>query len=260
MSVVEARAATLRFGDRTLWSDLDLVVPAGEFLAVLGPNGAGKTSLLQVLLGLEPLTSGTVSVCGRPPRTGDPSIGYVPQQKAFDRDMPIRGRDFVALGVDGHRFGWHRRGEAGEDRIRRAIDAVGASAFLDAPLGQLSGGEQQRLRIAQALVGDPQLLLCDEPLLSLDLQHQRAVSGLIDLRRQRSGTAVIFVTHEVNPILDVVDRVLYFVHGRWAIGTPDEVITSERLSDLYETDVEVIRSRGRLIIVGVPDTPEGAHH
>jgi zinc/manganese transport system ATP-binding protein len=245
---VALRDAAVRFGDRTLWDGLDLEVAPGEFLAVLGPNGSGKTTLLKVLLGLQKLSSGTVEVCGQTPRRGSEAVGYVPQQKSFDRDVPLRGRDLVRLGLDGHRWGPGRPNRAARERVDRAIADVGAAAFADAPLGLLSGGEQQRLRIAQALLGDPQVLLCDEPLLSLDLSHQQATSSLIDARRRSANTSVVFVTHEINPILPLVDRVLYLVGRRWAIGAPDDVLTSERLSDLYGTDVDVLRVR------------DGTHH
>lgn len=261
---VALRDATLRFGARELWSGLNLDVAPGEFIAVLGPNGSGKTSLLKVLLGLRPLTSGTVTVCGRTPRRGSDLVGYVPQQKAFDRDIPLRGRDLVRLGLDGHRWGTALPSRAARARVEQAIESVGATSFADTPLGLLSGGEQQRLRIAQALLGDPRVLLCDEPLLSLDLAHQQVTSALIDARRRSAGTSVLFVTHEINPILPLVDRVLYLVGGRWVIGTPDEVMTGPTLSELYGTDVDVLRVRGRIVVVGAPDAAHGdvgaSHH
>ncbi len=260
---IRLRDAALRFGDRTLWGDLTLDVAPGEFLAVLGPNGSGKTSLLKVLLGLQALSEGTVEVCGRTPQRGSSVVGYIPQQRSFDRDLPLRGRDLVRLGLDGHRWGVGLPGRGAGSLVARAIASVGATTYADSPIGLLSGGEQQRLRIAQALLGDPRVLLCDEPLLSLDLQHQQAVSALIDRRRREADTAVVFVSHEVNPILPMVDRVLYLVGGRWAVGTPDEVMTSERLSDLYGTDVDVLRVRGRIVVIGAHDdahAEKGGHH
>lgn len=246
--------ATLRRGSRTLWQDLDLELRRGEFLAVLGPNGAGKTSLLTVILGLLPLTSGSVRIAGRPARRGSDAVGYVPQQKSLDADLGARGRDLVTLGAIGHRYGRIFPGRSARRQVDRAIAAVGASAYAGRPIGRLSGGEQQRLRIAQALIGDPALLLCDEPLLSLDLNHQREVVELIDRRRREAGTAVVMVTHEINPILPVVDRVLYLVGGRWTVGTADEVMTSATLSALYDTDVDVVRIRGRILVVGATDS------
>jgi zinc/manganese transport system ATP-binding protein len=253
----------MRFGARVLFEQLDLDLEAGEFLAVLGPNGAGKTTLLRMLLGLTPPTSGVVEIDGRPPRRGSHDVGYVPQQRAFDRDLPIRGRDLVRFGLDGHRRGLPFSSASTRERVDTAIRSVGAESYADAAIGRLSGGEQQRLRIAQALIGDPQVLLCDEPLLSLDLAHQQAVSELIDARRRATGTAVVFVTHEINPILPYVDRVLYLVGGRWAVGTPAEVLTTEGLTDLYGTEVDVLTVRGRIIVVGSEDTALtelGGHH
>jgi zinc/manganese transport system ATP-binding protein len=267
-AAIELRGAAVRLGPRPLWSGLDLEVGRGEFLAVLGPNGTGKTTLLKVLLGLVPLSEGTVRVDGTAPRRGNPSVGYVPQQHSFDHDLPVRGRDLVRFGADGHRWGPPlRRGRraAVRQRVDAALEAVGASAFADAPMGLLSGGEQQRLRIAQALLGEPRVLLCDEPLLALDLASQQAVTHLIDERRRSAGTPVIFVTHDVNPVLPYVDRILYFVRGRFAIGTPAEILTSERLSALYGIEVDVLRVRGRYLVVStedeLPTEPGGhAHH
>jgi zinc/manganese transport system ATP-binding protein len=254
------RSARVSFGTRTLWDGLDLDIASGEFVAVLGPNGSGKTTLMRVLLGLLPLTAGEVRIAGRPPRRGSPSIGYVPQQKALDPDLPLRGRDLVGLGLDGHRLGVGLRGRrARRQRVDAALAAVGGTAYADAPVGRLSGGEQQRLRVAQALVGDPEVLLCDEPLLSLDLAHQRTVTRLIDARRRSADTAVLFVTHEINPVLPLVDRVLYLVDGRFRIGPPSEVMTSDVLSELYRTRVDVLRVRGRLVVVGAEEHGEHCH-
>lgn len=249
-TVAELRDARLRFGDRTIWDGLSLAVQPGEFIAVLGPNGAGKTSLIRVLLGLQRLDAGEVTVNGRSPRRGSADIGYIPQHKGFDRDLPLRGRDLVRMGLDGHRFGLPMPSHPAREQVQRVIDAVGAASYADAPLGALSGGEQQRLRIAQALLSDPTLLLCDEPLLSLDLNHQRGVMELIDGHRRRHDSAVILVTHEINPVLPYVDRVLYLVGGRWAVGTPDEVLTSERLTDLFSSPVDVLRLGERIVVVG----------
>lgn len=245
--VIEIRGAHLVFGARTLWSGLDLDVGPGEFLAVLGPNGSGKTSLLKVLLGQQSLTAGTVRIA----ENGGPVVGYVPQQGATETPLTVRGVDLVGLGLDGHRWGLGFRGaRERRQRVDDAIEAVGATSFAHRPVALLSGGEQQRLRVAQALVGDPRVLLCDEPLLSLDLSHQQAVSELIDRRRREAGTAVLFVTHEINPILSYVDKLLYLVDGRFRIGTPDEVMTSATLSDLYGAPVEVVRLGGQIHVAG----------
>lgn len=255
---VKLRDARLAYGSRVLWEGLDLDVRPGEFLAVLGPNGSGKTSLLRVLLGLQPLSAGTVRVAGEPARRGSDRIGYIPQQRSIDPTLTVRGTDLVGLGLDGHHWGVglrHRRTR--KQRVERALRAVEATEYARAPLGLLSGGEQQRLRVAQALVGEPDVLLCDEPLLSLDLAHQRNVSSLIARQARDADAAVLFVTHEINPVLPLVDRVLYLVDGRFRIGTPDEVMTSETLSELYRADVEVARVGGRLVVAGAE---EADHH
>ena len=245
--------AALGFGGRSLWRGLDLSVEAGEFLAVLGPNGSGKTSLLKTILGQQRLDAGSVTLEGHPIHRGDRRVGYIPQQKLAAAGTPLRGRDLVTLGVNGHRFGLPITTKAERDRVDGLLADVGATGFATQPIGTLSGGEQQRLRVGQALAGDPVLLLCDEPLLSLDLQHQRGVSDLIDRRRRSHDTAVVFVTHDVNPVLGMVDRILYLADGQFRQGTPDEVLQSDVLSDLYGTPVDVIRSNGRVIVAGVPE-------
>lgn len=256
--VVSLRGATLKFGRRTLWEDLNLDIHPGEFLAVLGPNGSGKTTFLKVLLGLQQLQSGSAVLGGRPVERGSKLIGYIPQQKSFAADTPLRARDLVGLGVDGHRWGL-RLGAAKADRkIDELLELVGAADYARVPVGQLSGGEQQRLRVAQSLAADPQVLLCDEPLLSLDLQHQQGVSALINGQCHSQGSAVVFVTHEINPIIEYVDRVLYLAGGRFRVGTPSEVMTTEVLSELYGSRVEVIHANGRMIVVGLPAV--ATHH
>jgi zinc/manganese transport system ATP-binding protein len=259
MSVLATRNLALRFGERTLFEGLSFDLEPGEFLAVLGPNGTGKTSLIRILLGLLEPTAGHVVIEGCPPRQRCQRIGYVPQQRVFDRELAVRGRELVRLGLDGHRWGFGRLDGAARSRIDSALAEVGVTAYADAPVGRLSGGEQQRLRVAQALVADPVVILADEPLLSLDLAHQRGVVDLLDARRRNAGTPVVFVTHDVNPVLHSVDRVLYLAPGSWAIGTPDEVLTSETLSRLYGTEVDVLRVRGRVVVVGTPDD-QHVHH
>ncbi|MDT7843303.1 metal ABC transporter ATP-binding protein [Streptomyces justiciae] len=261
--VISLRDAALSYGDRTVWRGVELDVRPGEFLAVLGPNGAGKTSFVRALLGQQPLSAGTLTVLGRPAREASRHIGYVPQQAALSAQAMLRARDLVRFGIDGHRFGPRPRTAAVHRRVDEILAAVGASAYADVPLGLLSGGERQRVRIGQALATDPRILLCDEPLLSLDLHHQRAVTELVDARRRSHDTAVVFVTHEINPVLGLVDRVLYLARGGHRIGTPQEVLTSESLSRLYGTRVDVVRVHGRVVVVGVPDeplAPASPHH
>jgi zinc/manganese transport system ATP-binding protein len=251
--VLSLRSAMLAFGDRELWRNLNLEVQAGEFLAVLGPNGTGKTSLLKTILGQQKLTAGNIEFLGEPVGRGSRKIGYIPQQKLIEQGTPLRARDLVAFGVNGHRWGLPVSSRSVRARVDDILRSVGASDYANVPVSTLSGGEQQRVRVGQSIAGDPRLLLCDEPLISLDLHHQRQVSELIDEQRKALNTAVVFVTHDVNPILGMVDRVLYLAGGRFRIGTPDEVLRSEVLSYMYDTPVEVIRSRGRIVVLGAPE-------
>jgi zinc/manganese transport system ATP-binding protein len=257
---VQLDGVAVGFPGRVLWSGLDLQIEPGEFIAVLGGNGTGKTTMLKVLLGLIRPLSGAVKVLGDEPSRGDRRVGYVPQHAAFNRDAPVRGLDLVRLGADGHRFGPRRVSAAVRERVTASLDAVGATAYAEAPVGLLSGGEQQRLRIASAVVDNPALVLADEPLLSLDLASQQQVADVLDAHRRSAGAAVIVVTHDVNPVLRHVDRVVYLAAGRWAAGTPDEVLTSERLSELYGVDIDVVRVRDHIVIVGAPDEATGPHH
>ena len=252
-AVLSLRDAGLVLGGHQLWSGLDLDVAPGEFVAVLGANGSGKTSLLKTVLGEHQLTQGEGTLLGEPLRRGDRRIGYIPQHRLPDDTLLLRGRDLVGLGLDGHRWGLGLPTAARRRRVDELLDAVGAAHYARVPVIKLSGGEQQRLRVGQALAGDPSLLLCDEPLSSLDLHAQRVVTELIDRHRRERGFGVLFVTHDVNPILDQVDRVLYLANHRFRIGTPDEVLRSEVLSELYRSPVEVVRAGGRLVIVGAPD-------
>jgi zinc/manganese transport system ATP-binding protein len=251
--------AAVRLGGRVVWSDLTLDVEAGEFVAVLGPNGVGKSTLVKAILGLVPLAAGRATVLGHPPGQANDRIGYLPQRRSFDPGLRVRGVDVVRLGLDGHRWGVplpvgsRRRARA---RVEDLIDVVGARGYAGRPIGQVSGGEQQRLLIAQALVRDPALLLLDEPLDSLDLPNQASVAGLVSRLCADHGVTVMIVAHDVNPLLPYVDRVVYLARGGALVGPTDEVITGPTLSQLYGTPIEVLRaSDGRLVVVGQPEPP-----
>lgn len=262
---MERAAATV--GGRTIWSDVSLQVAAGQFVAVLGPNGVGKSTLLKAILGLLPTSSGEIRVLGGRPGQHNARIGYLPQRRAFDPSTRIRGIDIVRLGLDGDRWGipapavFHgRRARAGRDRVREVIHLVGATDYARRPIGQCSGGEQQRLLIAQALVRRPDLLILDEPLDSLDVTNQAAVSGLIRDVCRSQHVAVMLVAHDVNPILRYLDQVIYLAHGGAVMGAPEEVITPDTLTMLYGTPIDVLRDRaGRLVVVGQPDSPPEHH-
>ncbi|MEW2549626.1 metal ABC transporter ATP-binding protein [Streptomyces sp. NPDC047002] len=264
--VVALRGAGVRVGGRTLWSGVDLEVGAGEFVAVLGPNGVGKSTLVKVLLGVEQPAAGEVRVLGARPGRAGARVGYLPQRRSFDASLRLRGTDVVRLGWDGDRWGvplpfplpgrWGARSRGAAERVAEVIGLVGAEAYADRPIGQCSGGEQQRLLIAQALVRRPELLVLDEPLDSLDLPNQAAVAALIGRICREEGVAVVMVAHDVNPILSRLDRVVYLAEGGAVAGRPADVINSATLSRLYGTSVEVLTtSDGRLVVVGQPEAP-----
>jgi zinc/manganese transport system ATP-binding protein len=265
-AAVRFEGAELRLSRGPVWSGVNVCVAEGEFAAVLGSNGAGKTTLLKAILGLLPLAQGSASVLGRPPGEANGEIGYLPQRRSFDEAARIRGLDVVRLGLDGARWGvplplpLGRSGRSREadarERVSDAIELVGASAYAGRPIGQLSGGEQQRLLIAQALVRRPRILLLDEPLDSLDLTNQGSVAALVQEICRTQNVAVLLVAHDVNPIISYLDRVVYFAGGTAVEGAPREVITSETLSRLYSTPIEVLEtSDGRLVVVGQPEPP-----
>jgi zinc/manganese transport system ATP-binding protein len=255
---VQLEAAAARISGRTVWSDVDVAIAHGEFTAILGPNGSGKTTLLRVLLGELPLAAGRASVLGDPPGAANRRIGYLPQRRHFDAGIRIRGIDLVRLGLDGARWGLPVR-RAWRERVAEVIELVGADRYATRPIGRLSGGEQQRLLIAQALVSAPSLLILDEPLDSLDLPNQTAVAALLARICRQQGVTVLLVAHDVNPLLSYLDRVVYFGAGHVAAGAPRDVITAATLSRLYGVAVEVLRTAdGRLVVAGVPEAP--AHH
>jgi zinc/manganese transport system ATP-binding protein len=259
-AAVRFERAAARLGGRTIWSDVSLSVARGEFVAVLGPNGAGKSTLIKAILGLQPLTAVEASVLGQRPGAAKARIGYLPQRRNFDAATRVRGIDLVQLGLNGTRWGVplpalpRRRQEA--KRIAEVLDLVDAAGYSRRPIGELSGGEQQRLLIAQALVRRPELLLLDEPLDSLDLPNQAAVASLVRRICRQEQVGVLLVAHDINPILSYLDSVIYLAGGRAIEGRPDEVISSGTLSRLYGAPIEVLRaSDGRLVVVGQPEAP-----
>jgi zinc/manganese transport system ATP-binding protein len=276
---IELRDARARVGGRDVWRDVDLAVQPGEFVAVLGPNGSGKSTLLKAILGLVQTEAGAITVLGGPPGSANREIGYLPQRHGFDSTLPIRGVDLVRLGLDGARwglpspFGSFRgtgigrgsgdsrknaptRARATKARVHEVIELVGASAYAERTLGELSGGEQQRILIAQALARRPRILMLDEPLDSLDLPNQAAVTALVQRICRAENVAVLLVAHDVNPLLSYLDQVIYLAGGRALQGPVEQVITDATLSELYGAAIEVLRTRdGRLVVVGQPEAP-----
>ena len=245
---------TVRLGGRRILDEVRCTVNAGEFAGLIGSNGAGKTTLLKVILGLVAPSSGQVLVAGQPRSRRNSLIGYVPQKIELDPDMPVRARDLVGLGLDGHRYGLPLRSHERNARIDEMLAAVDATAFADARVGNLSGGEQQRVMIAHALISRPRLLLLDEPLANLDLRSGTEVVSVLARIAAEQRVAVLLSAHDMNPLLPVMDRVIYLAAGRAATGTTEQVIRTETLSELYRHHVEVIRVANRVLVIAGEET------
>jgi zinc/manganese transport system ATP-binding protein len=231
-----------RLGGRQILSDVSFAVGKGEFAAIIGPNGAGKTTLLHLILGLRPTSAGKVI-------KDQTTMGYVPQKIVIDSDIPLRARDVVSLGLDGHKLGFSLPGKSRREKVEQALSDVGAYDYRDARVGELSGGEQQRVLIAHALVSRPQLLLLDEPLANLDLRSEQEIVAVLGKLAREHEIAVLLSAHDMNPLLPVMDRIIYVANGKVACGSTDEVVTSEGLTQLYGHPVDVLHVRGRVVVV-----------
>jgi len=249
-TVISLDGVTVELGGRTIFDAVSFVVNKGEFVAILGPNGAGKTTLFKLLLGLLKPTKGDIRVLGIIPHRGDGNIGYAPQHRVLETDLALRARDVVGFGLDGNKWGIGFGSRKRDDMIDAVLKEVDAYQFANAPVGHLSGGEQQRLLIAQALITNPEILLLDEPLSNLDINHAQEIIALLTEISKHRGVTIMLVSHDINPLLPAADRVLYMAHGNSAMGAPDEIITSATLSKLYDTNVEVIRSGSHVFVTG----------
>jgi len=260
MNVVELDHATIGIGRRNVLSDVSFTIAAGEFIGVLGPNGAGKTTLMRAILGLLPPSAGTLRVFGREPRRGDPAIGYLPQVRTVLPDLRVRGLDFIGSSMRGERWGLPALSAQDRVMVEKTLDAVGARELADRSMSDMSGGERQRLLLAQSLIGSPKLLLLDEPLISLDQRHQEvAIEVVREVCRKRNIT-VLFSAHELNQLLGTLDRVLYLGNGKAALGTVDEVVTAPVLSRLYGTEINVLRADGHIFVMSRGKDIEHADH
>jgi zinc/manganese transport system ATP-binding protein len=252
----------VRLGGRQILSGVSFSVAPGQFTGLIGPNGAGKTTLLRVILGLQQPTEGRVLLNGSPKtRHGGGLIGYVPQKLAIDQDMPLRARDVVGLGIDGNKLGFPLPSASRRRQITEALEAVGAESYADARIGELSGGEQQRVLIAHALIGRPRLLLLDEPLANLDLKSEQGIVSVLARLAHKQGIAVLISAHDLNPLLREIDTVVYVAAGRAASGRTDEIIQSDVLSALYGSRVDVLHVNGRVLVIAGEEQQElQAHH
>ncbi len=247
--VLRLERIDLRLSGRRVLDNVSFAIQAGEFTGLIGSNGAGKTTLLRVILGLQRQSAGEVVVEGKPRPSHNRSIGYVPQKALIDSDFPLRARDLVSLGIDGHRFGMPFRSAKRSALVEEMLDAVDAQDFSDARVGQLSGGEQQRVLIAHALISRPRLLLLDEPLANLDIRSGQEIVELLKHIADEQQVAVLLSAHEMNPLLPVMDRIVYLAGGRAATGTVEEVVRPDVLSELYGHHVDVLRVHGRILVV-----------
>jgi zinc/manganese transport system ATP-binding protein len=259
-AVVELDHATLRIGDRIVLADASFTINAGEFIGVLGPNGAGKTTLMRAILGLLPPSAGTLRVFGRAPERGDRTIGYLPQVRTVLPDLRVRGLDFIGCSLHGERWGLPSLSRADRRMIEATLDAVGARDLGQRPLAEMSGGERQRLLLAQALIGAPKLLLLDEPLISLDARHQEVAIDVVRNVCRERGITVLFSAHELNQLLGTLDRVLYLGNRQAVLGTVDDVVTAPVLSALYGTDINVVRAGGHIFVMSRGLDVERADH
>ena len=262
---IEAQRVEVRYRDKLVWKDATFRINPGEFVAVIGPNGAGKTTLFRMLLGLHWPSGGALSVLGGPPRRGNYRIGYVPQRHTLDQDTHLECDKLVRLAYPGARWGpgkrwrplqWGPRLRLQAERVAaaQALEDAGAADLGSRALGALSGGELQRIFLAEALVGNPDLLLLDEPLSNLDLRRSRELVETIHGLVRSRGVTTLLVAHDINPMIKCLNKVIYIANGNVAVGAPDEVLTSRRLSELYGFHVEVLHdSRGNLVIVGGED-------
>ncbi len=256
--VLRVEDVSVSLGGRRVLDRVSFSVEAGEFCGLIGSNGAGKTTLLRVILGLLSPSGGRIVVAGGTRSRKNPQIGYVPQKIVLEADMPLRARDLVGLGLDGQRFGVPLPSAKRRRAVEEMLDAVGATRFANARIGSLSGGEQQRIMIAQALICRPKLLLLDEPLANLDIRSAAEVVELLARIAAEQHIAILLSAHDMNPLLPVMDRVVYLADGRAASGTTDQVVTSDTLSRLYGHHVEVIHVQGRVLVVSGAE--HQAHH
>jgi ABC-type Mn2+/Zn2+ transport system ATPase subunit len=243
--------ATLGYGRRVVLTDISFEIPAGDFLGLVGPNGAGKTTILRAILGsLEPF-EGTVTTA--------PGVrfGYVPQRDSVDYGFPLKVIDVVVMGRY-DRIGLLRRPSSFDRELGcHALDHVGIGHLADQPLNALSGGQKQRVLIARALVGQPNVLVLDEPTNGMDLVSTTQILGLVRELHERDNLTVLMVSHALNEVANYVDRIALVVERGFRIGTVAEIMTEETLTHMYGIPVDVDEMHGHRVVVARRTAPEG---
>jgi zinc/manganese transport system ATP-binding protein len=256
--IIVASGLAAGFQEKIVWRDADFTIGHGEFVAIIGPNGAGKTTLIKLLLGLQKPLWGTLSVFGAPPHRGNARIGYVPQKHNIDRDMLVESLELVRLGCSGGRWGPRSLDRSDRKAAMKALEAVGGENLAHRSLGILSGGELQRVFLAEALVSEPALLLLDEPLSNLDIKREQEMVRLVDGIVSSRNVTSMLIAHNINPLLPYLDKTIYMANGKVKIGRPEDVLTSDSLTDLYGTPMEVLHdSKGNIAVIGIG---EDQHH
>ena len=252
--LIVAKDLSAGYEGRSIWSGANFSFGRGEFVAILGPNGAGKTTLFRVLLGLQRPMGGTIQLFGTPPRRGNPHIGYVPQRHTIDTETNVECLELVRLGISGTQWGFNPVTHDDKDAAWSALEAAGASGLAHRRLGALSGGELQRIFLAEALVSNPEVLLLDEPLSNLDIKRETELLHLVNNVVRTRGVTALLIAHNINPLLPHVNDVMYIANGKMATGTPEQVLTSETLTQLYGIQVEVLKDpHGNVAIIGVEE-------
>jgi zinc/manganese transport system ATP-binding protein len=256
--IVVAKNLTVGYAGKPVWQNANFSVNRGEFVAVIGPNGAGKTTMFRLLLGLQQPISGSIDIFGSKPRRGNQKIGYIPQLHTIDNETNIECVELVRLSYSGNRWGFSLSTREEKKAALDTLGAVGATDLAYKSLGSLSGGELQRVFLAVALVSNPEVLLLDEPLSNLDIRRIKELVGLMNTVVKSRNVTAFLVAHDINPLIQFLDKVIYIANGKVATGKPEEVLTSKRLSALYGTHIEVLRdSRGNIVVVGADDYHEG---
>lgn len=249
MTVISMKNLTLGFKKKQIFNNFNAEINSGDFVGIFGPNGAGKSTLLRAILGLIKPIQGQINIFNQPAQRGNPNIGYVCQFRQFARANQLSARSYLQAVHHGFHWGLPHQSSLQTTQIEEVIHLTNLQDFIDQPYLQLSGGERQRVALAEALLNKPQILLLDEPLSGLDPGQQEKMVKLILTIQQQLNITVLFTAHDINPLLGVMNRVLYLAHGRAAIGSVEDIVNSEKLSWLYDSPIEIIRHQQHLFVI-----------